>query len=1237
MPQIVIKSPIGGINRRTDFQSQPPYSTFDSLNFWPTDPLTGRLCVATRPPLVLFGEDQRQVTMLSRVSGISTLGPPQSFAAAFNGTLYYWNGSEMVTATGNPHRDLISTEGYTSAAPVVNQLVICRPDEPGELPFVFDYPTGAVAPLDVTEGSGDELKGATIAIQGMGALWLAKDSVVYVSRVGNIQDFDYSAVASDLYGAFFTDTEFEGMLAGPITALIPYINDVVLVSTISGLSAFRGHPRQGGVLERVGHTYALGQGAWCKAPDNTVYMLTPLGVMAFQGQGLTPVSRDKIPESLVGVLYNVTDPLVNMVYDSRWNAILIFIRGPQEQAWRLDLTTGGFSRMETASYPFIVDEFPDFITESTSGVLVGGYDGLKLFDRFGDEEFSSSIVFGPVKISQNSVQSGKVTHARFVFARDTPQSSGTVRFSAGVDGQDAINKLQQGLHQYECPLEYLRDNYATCSPHVTGHALAISITGDRGDIAIEEVVVTVEPQGALRAPRSQQLPVLGASTDFTGDFVDLDPGIWAGYSEAIPAIPPDAPLNDFVHILDLSLMPVEWWDNIGASDGSDIRVSDVFNEQLPCKVVGFDQDNSRGMLLFRLSQSTTPKSIRVWTGNQNTVEPAPDSEFGQYNLFDEHWRAFWYDGGGDSDLTGRAPSVTHNFANAVSGALAYGTVDGPLGAPATDFHLGNTTYWGIEDGVVDMELETHPEITFIAMGKLTGTDVGLSSCFLSFFSSFADEVMLQAAGTTTTIAQFRDIISSGFLAQTTASGDATEWNHYAGRRDSLSLRSAWLNGASKANQTGTSASYGDRDDIMVGKNGGLGASGQSYRGQIAMLQIHDTNRSDAFIEYQGKMCKDQVAFWGQIGEFQLINNPPPPIINPIACPLGPVPVPETGTWTGYASATPQNPVSGTVIHFTAMIDLSLMPSSWWSEVTASGVDIRATDTGNRFLPLDLIEFDKTNETGLAAVRTTQAQGGPSAIRLWVGNTSAVTVHPCATYGRYNAYDSLYRGFWPSGSGEDRTQWLNDLEVPGGADPPEVQPGESPVGGEATFFNNNGINPQFVQASITEPTTVPVTLTAFARRPVDTIFTDSVLVGLESGSDSCVQLSTRPSNSPARLVVRNAFGGESTASNSRVLNPVTGWSSVGIAYGNTTRIVHANGGGASYANQEVIVAQNLNQIVIGAENEGTMRSFTGWISMVGLHNAARGSAWADYFHKNLDQDTFWGGEWSWTADSEDLGQ
>ena len=1238
---LTLQPPLGGMVRSTAYQMQPPFSSFDSFNFWVVDAKTGRLVVATRPSLSTLTAPAGAVSLLSLASGVRAAHPFLSFVAAFDGSLYYWDGTQLVLA-GGAQNNSIDTGRNVSAAALIDKVYI--PTD-GQKPIVFDYTTGAAAFMVDTPGSVPT--DTRIAVAWNGALVLAGDQAVgkpqilYMSRVGVPTDWDFSVGLADRFGAFFSDTTHDGQLSGPITALMPQNNGVLLVGTLSGTLALRGHPRQSGGFEPVGSSYPLGQGAWCKLPGDRLLMLTPNGVMAIDpipGAVLTQVSRDKIPDELKELIYSYDDPNVTMIHDSRWDGVHIFVRGLQEQAWRFDLATGGFVRDEIGSYPFAAIEFNDFKTENTSGVLLGRYDGLKFFDRHGTEAISCSLTTAPVKISETQAVKSKIQQMRVVFGRDTPTEadSGELRLATGADGQDAVNRMLSGAHQYSISLTELKNNNGVCHPKISGHAAVVSISSGNGDVAIEEISLVAITSGVNRLPRSTQIAVEGATTSFTDSFVDLDTSLWVGYSEATPDAP-NSQLPDYTHFLDLSLLPTAWWDEASA-DGGDIRVADSNDIQAPAVVIDYDLATMKGMLAFKMTQPVTPKSVRVWVGNDDTTTPPATNEFGSDNVFDSNWRGFWPDGGGLSDVTSYSGNTeTSNAAGGSVGALTalFGAVvnDGPIGSNATDFNQGNNTHWQIASWIPDQSLGSQEAWTLIAGFRRTAELGGLTKLAAVTGGSFHEHRLLQTESANAARTDIASDDGTPTSSQVSGGEPLNNWFHHAGVVASDTLRTAYINGTPDASPDTTSQNPLIDEHFRVGENV------LDPKGDYAMVQVHDIARDDDWIEYQSDMF-NQAIFWNTIGAFQLINTRPVPSLDATACPSGILTPAESGDdWVGYCEATPIDPTSGSVSNFSHLIDLSQMHTSWWSAVTVK-TEIRATDENNVFLPLDIIEFTDNGSTGtgLAVVKKTQAAGGPTAIRLWVGGTQT-TIDPCNAYGQYMAYDPQWYGFWPAGSGNDRTQWLNHMTSVGTPAPTVVEL-ESSVGGQSTLFDNSTGTTMYATTTVNVPATVPYTLTVSAKRPSGDIHEDLVLAAVQSSTTHAAAiLHTRPSATPARLTTRNRVGSEETAGNSATVAINSYWFQAGIAFGDNSRVVAVDAGGTSQSGQGVAVVEGIDTIVIGADILGTpSRGFKGHLTLVGLHIKARGDDWRDYWNASLTQSSFWeGSDWAWTALVSDLPQ
>lgn len=1240
---LTVQPPVAGISRQSTYQTQPPFSSFDSENYWPIDVKTGRLTTAIRPALKLFGSRVEEVAMVSPVSGTSATLPAKSFAASFNGTLFYWNGTTMVQAAGTKATS-IDTGGYVSAAAVENQLVITKSG--ANDPFVFDYAAATPDVEAIVASVGTIPQGASIAVNWKGALWLAVDNILHASRVGDITDWDNTVLLDDEFGAFFTDGDFKGTIAGPITAVMPQVSDVMMVSTVSGTLAMRGHPRQGGTFEAVGSSYALGQGAWCLTPDHTLVMLTPLGLMALPpepGAVFTPISDAKIPNELKGLSYDRNDPLVNLIYDSRWNGIHIYVRGAEEQAWLFDLTTGGFHKMEVGSYPFAIAEFADFITENTSGVLLGRYDGIRTYDRFATEDINGALVIGPVKISKSIHHASKIMNARVVFARDTPTGSGTLNIATGIDGQDAVNRLLQGEHQYSIPISALAANNGLCQPLIVGHAAVFSFSTQTGDLAIEEITCTIEQMGRITFNRATQLAVEGEATTFTGAFVELDTSVWEGYAEVDILTGPDENLPDYTHFLDLSLMSSDWWTQVLMPNGEDIRVADVFDNEAPAMLIDYshvlEAGSGTGMLAFRMSQTTAPRSVRVWAGNGQATKPPSTASNGSDNVFDINWRSFWPDGGGRSNATryGDNDSTTDEKGGGADGTLIPefgGVADGPMGANATDFDFGNDTFWRVDSWIASHGLGSQTAWTIVAAFRRTAEISGTESILGLVGGSFhrQDLVVSELSNAARTFFTAFDGGSDDTALKVGVLEPRPVWIHHAGVVVSDSERIAYVEGLGGTANTATTS------PVLL--NAIAGSTGFPANGDVAMLQIHTIARSAAWLKFQNDMM-DQALFWGTFGAFVTVNTLVTPVLDTDACPTGPVPQTETGTTAGYVLLDPTDPTDGSVNDFSMLIDLTLLPTLWWDEVDDAvgsgldGLDIRATLTDNTIIPFDLIEIDEANRTGLGVIKLTQGEGGPSSIRLWAGNASAITVNPCNAYGRYSAYDAAWRGFWPSGSGTDRTQFVQAMTSVGS--PASVALG-SPVGSEATNYDNASGTNQYSSVTLNEtgdnkvPSSGTFTLMASAVRS-EGPNEDMVLMSVQDASSrSGTLLHTRPSSTPARLTNRNAYGSEATAGNSATIVPTTAWFQAGTTFGNNTRISYVDANtGSSSTNQTTLTLSDLDTIVIGAETgDSFLRGFNGQISLVGLHTVGRGTAWLNYWNKSLTQSTFWTVN-SWTAD------
>jgi hypothetical protein len=77
--QMRVQFPLAGLNRKGAYRQQPPYTTYDCLNVWPTEPIDGRLRGGSRPGLAKshpedLGGEIRLLNSMTYTPGVSSTG-----------------------------------------------------------------------------------------------------------------------------------------------------------------------------------------------------------------------------------------------------------------------------------------------------------------------------------------------------------------------------------------------------------------------------------------------------------------------------------------------------------------------------------------------------------------------------------------------------------------------------------------------------------------------------------------------------------------------------------------------------------------------------------------------------------------------------------------------------------------------------------------------------------------------------------------------------------------------------------------------------------------------------------------------------------------------------------------------------------------------------------------------------------------------------------------------------------
>jgi len=224
----------------------------------------------------------------------------------------------------------------------------------------------------------------------------------FFSRVGTHTDWDYSQ--TDPAAAFAGNASVSGRIGEPITALIPFSDDVLLIGGDKNLWAIRGDPADGGSIDLVSSAVGvLGARSWTKSPDGTVYFLGTGGLYRISPGGQPePVGNTQYLQYLAAT--NAGSQYLTLVWDTDRQGMYIFVSpvntGAATHLW-FDARTGGLWPLQ---YPDTHGPISAMVYDGDLAddrvILMGGRTGLiqrvKPINRLDDgATISASVTIGP--------------------------------------------------------------------------------------------------------------------------------------------------------------------------------------------------------------------------------------------------------------------------------------------------------------------------------------------------------------------------------------------------------------------------------------------------------------------------------------------------------------------------------------------------------------------------------------------------------------------------------------------------------------------------------------------------------------------------------------------------------------------------------------------------------------------------------------------------------------------------
>lgn len=338
----------------------------------------------------------------------------------------------------------------------------------------LDIPTAAMVAYAATAGSAPT--GTTMACNWRGRLVLAGDPSnpqnFYMSRGGVPTDWDYSQ--TDPLTAVVGNASTYGQIGEPITSLIPFSDDTMILGCSHSVWMFQGDPADGGTLINISDNMGIvGPRSWCKDTTGNMYFIGTGGLFKLPSTA-TLYSAIK-PTLMSGENWdaffrslNATSDYITMTWDSDTHYLHIFVTpssGGQGTHLIWDERNGGLWPVQ---YPVsqgpvsMCQYFGDYAANSRS-IMLGGWDGYirKIDETALDDDgiaINAYVVLGPIHLGgEASVLRSTVIDFGELTPTDELNNSGNwnvnVTLAAGPTAYDVTEGTPVNTATISCPLD----------------------------------------------------------------------------------------------------------------------------------------------------------------------------------------------------------------------------------------------------------------------------------------------------------------------------------------------------------------------------------------------------------------------------------------------------------------------------------------------------------------------------------------------------------------------------------------------------------------------------------------------------------------------------------------------------------------------------------------------------------------------------------------------------------------
>lgn len=371
-------------------------------------------------------------------------------------------------------------------------------------PKVIDAEAGTVNVLAATTGSVPS--GTTlVAVYRDRAVWV-KDRDWFMSRQGNIYDYNYGADEGDLGRAVSGEASDAGKPGEPIIALAPGGDDYLVMFGDDTTWVIRGDPASGGELDNVSRTVGcVDTHAWTHGPSGEIYVLTKDGLYVIAGSSAIPqpISQAVLPADLKDT--NRDNFETTLVYDTQKDGLYIFVTpfncDTAGTHYWYDFDTQSFWQLTFADNDHQPVSAVSFSSDPTVDrqVIIACNDGfLRRFDDSDDDDgtaIAASIILGPYRTNKDIDMEGIVSKAVGTMA--VGSTDVTVELYVGDDAESVSDTAIAGTSpDYSWTWSAGRNDPEY--PRSSGMAFCLKLKTTTGIWAYEGASVDVEPVGQQR-------------------------------------------------------------------------------------------------------------------------------------------------------------------------------------------------------------------------------------------------------------------------------------------------------------------------------------------------------------------------------------------------------------------------------------------------------------------------------------------------------------------------------------------------------------------------------------------------------------------------------------------------------------------------------------------------------------------------------------------------------------------